>query len=240
MPAHKLNSVRKAFDESLESALLLFLVAERSASEELLQSDSDPVIRPGQARRIAGLAVLVMVRAWEELVEACLVRYIAGASAPSGYGPERLSTATFTLKSAFMHASKNGLRGGPDHLSVSEWDRVCACARSILRNGEPFTRIEPLHKDRLAAATKIRHRVAHSSAKTRKEFNEVARQHLGRRAGQPLPRGYTVGHLMMTSGQRCVGQGAGKQAYFRHYHQLFNSMADIICPKQTADDDQEV
>jgi len=70
MPRHSLKSVRKTFDENLESALLLFQVAERFSSRDVTQDSNEPAIRPGQARRISGLAFLVMVRAWEELVEA--------------------------------------------------------------------------------------------------------------------------------------------------------------------------
>jgi hypothetical protein len=87
MPRHSLKSVRKTFDESLESALLLFQVAERFSSKDATQEGSEPAIRPGQARRITGLAFLVMVKAWEELVEACLVapcRFVWNATLSSG------------------------------------------------------------------------------------------------------------------------------------------------------------
>jgi hypothetical protein len=230
---YRLNSARRNFDKNLESALLLFQVAERFSSNRAIQDDGEPAIRPGQARRIAGLAFLVMVKAWEELVETCLLRYIAGAIAPSGDAPKRTSTEAYTLKSAFKYASENGLGRGPDHLSVNDWSKVCACAQKILDSGKPFSLVSDRQKTLLKHAIKIRNRIAHESGKTRRNFIKIAKAHLALNAEEPLKRGYTVGDLLLTEGTRCFGNGAKKRTYFFHYHQLFLSMADVICPKQT-------
>jgi len=127
----------------------------------------------------------------------------------------------------------NGLAGGPDHLSVTDWHKVCACAQTIITDGKPFSSLTDNQRTLLRHATKIRHRVAHESRKTRKEFIEIAKAHLALKPEEALKGGYTVGHLLLTAGNRCFGKGVKKQAYFYHYHKLFLSMADIICPMPT-------
>jgi hypothetical protein len=237
MPQHSLNSIRKTFDENLEPALLLFQMAARFASNEVVDAGSDPSVRPGQARRIAGLAFLLLVRAWEELVEGCLVRYTAGATAPSGVAPGLKADPAGNLRAAYTLVTKNGLGGHDDdqlrHLSVSSWDAVCKCSRKLFNDGGPFTKLSKEQRQALKDATTIRNRVAHASRKTITRFCEVARSGLSLGADQPLPRGYTVGHLLMAK-RSGLSESHTEQSHFLYYHQKFLSMADVICPKQTS------
>jgi hypothetical protein len=227
-----LNSIRKAFDNDLESAKLLFDVAQNFADHTKHESTAEPPVSPAQARRIAGLAFLVMVRAWEELVEGCLVRYIAGASAPNGNQPILKCNKAATLSQAYEFAkhSPSKLGGGQGYLSVSEWKKVKNCANHHFCGGEPFSRINSHQVLRLTDATAIRNRIAHSSKKCREAFLSAAGNH--EPPQYKRPRGYTVGHLLLTVGQRGFGRNAKKQAFFLHYHGLFLDMAGTICPSQ--------
>jgi hypothetical protein len=236
MAITSLKTTRNNFDKNLSSALLLFEVAKRFSGETEDREGTAPAVRPGQSRQIAGLAFLIMVRSWEDLVEGCLVRYVAGAKAPSGYAPYRYCSAA-SLAEAYGVAIQNGLRGNADgensHLFVSSWKAVCKCSDMLFKAGKPFSNLTTEQRRALENATTIRNRVAHSSAKTRAAFNRLARLHREPGVAGPLPRGYTVGQLLMTSGSHFFGERAETQECFRHYHRLFLSLADIICPTQT-------
>lgn len=227
MPA--LNSIRKSFDRDLKSAELLFSVACVFAEIEKTHNE-DPPIRPGQARRIAGLAFLVISKAWEKLVEDCLVRYLTGAKAPSGKAfALKEPPPAHSLEKAYELVSKtNLLKGREGGLYCSDWGKVQACASVLLTDGKPFTDLSDEQRDLLARATKIRNRVAHDSANCRNAFLRVAEQHGETRGFRP--RGYTVGHLLLKRTNKGFGKGAKCNRVFCHYASNFKAMADVICP----------
>jgi hypothetical protein len=231
MPA--LNSIRRTFDRSLESAKVLFEVAATYSQVPARSIMGEPPIRPGQAQRIAGLSFLVMVRAWEELVEGCLVRYLAGARSPSGYKPSIKRPASRNLIESYERLGSNEYRlgGGKGYLAVSDWSRVRHCATDFFDDGQPFTNVKHQQVQQLKAATVIRNRVAHSSLTARRAFLEVVDTH--NELDDRRPRGYSVGHLLLQVGNRGFGKQARRQAFFLHYHDNFVAMAEVICPTGT-------
>lgn len=226
MPA--LNSIRKSFDRNLDSAELLFKLAETFSKER--PDEPEPPIRKGQAKRIAGLAFLVMVKAWEELVEACLVRYLMGAKAPSGqvFDLENQVRRVRRVEDAYGCKVLKGLGGRGGHLKVTNWDEVSGTANKIFRDGKPFTQLTPHQEKFLQRATAIRNRVAHDSKKCRKAFLDVAGQH-GDGKGQRR-RGYAVGDLLLKRTAAGFGDNSCEPAVFTHYAQQIRAMADVICP----------
>ncbi|MBZ2178818.1 MAG: hypothetical protein K7J47_14030 [Acidobacteria bacterium] len=228
MPA--LKTIRKTFDKNLESARLLFEVATKFSDPSPENQPVEPPVSAGEARRIAALAFLIMVRACQEFVEQTLIRYLAGASAPSGYRPTLLHPVAASLAEAHQRAAAppDGLGGGQGYLSVSNWNAVQKCARQRFSEGHPFTRLTGSQQQHLAAAIRIRNRIAHSSLKCRREFLDVVNKH-DPDPGQ-RPRGYTVGHLLLKIGNRGFGKAAAQQRFFLHYHDQLVAMADTICP----------
>lgn len=227
MPA--LNSIRRTFDRNLESAELLFEVASKFAVYDE-GTDPDPPLRPGQAKRIAGLAFMVTSKVWEELVEVCLVRYLMGTQAPSGTAFEMTQTPPARrLDSAYRLATGPvGLTGSPDGWHCSDWTRVQSCARTFLVDGTPFTALSDQQRNLLARATTIRNRVAHDSTKCRTAFLKVAAQQGGRDGVRPS--GYSVGHLLLKRTSTGFGGGVKSDLVFRHYARNFRAMADVIVP----------
>jgi len=226
MPA--LKSIRKSFDQNLASAELLFKLAETFSKER--PDEPEPPIRKGQAKRIAALAFLVMVKAWEELVEACLVRYLMGANAPFGqvFDLDNQVRRVRRVEDAYGSKVLKGLGGLGGHLKVTNWDDVSCTANKIFRGGRPFTQLTPHQRMFLQRATAIRNRVAHDSKKYRDAFLDVAGQHgdgKGQRRG-----GYTVGDLLLKQTAVGFGDYACEQAVFTHYAQQVRAMADVICP----------
>lgn len=228
MPA--LKSIRDKFDQNLYSAMLLYEVAQKFSPPPPDAPNARPPVSRGQARRVAGLAFLVMVRAWEELVESCLVRYLAGASAPSGYQPALNTAKARTIAAAYQTATarNGGLGGNGSYLSVSDWGRVTEFARRHFNEGQPFTSLNDAQRQKFANAIKIRNRVAHSSKKCRTEFLAVVTSH--EMPNEERPRGYTVGHLLLKVGNHGFGKQARQQTFFLHYRALFHAMANQICP----------
>ncbi len=227
-----LNDVRASFDESIESALNLFNLLKPTALLE--PNENGPGgMKSYQARKLMGLAFLQMVVTWEDLVEAVLIRYVAGANAPNGYAPALLNAPPASLLSAYrIVANDPNYNRDVDYLSWTRFGGFIKRAKDFFVNGEPFNHLTSGDRDRLRVATDIRNRVAHSSTKCIEQFKEVARQHLGLPAKTgKLDRGYSVGKLLVTRGTRCFGHSAGSHPFFIHYHRLFVRAADTICPK---------
>ncbi len=227
-----LKTVRSDFDKKLVSAKELFDAVQPFATGNQAAIQGQAALFPGQARRVVGLSFMLMVMALEDLVEAAFVRYIAGAKAPNGTGPNlRLSRA------ASMPHAYQLLSGDPDHkpgtqyLTWSDWGATIKLAKVFFEDGLPFGSVSLLERSRLADAVKIRNRVAHFSAKCRNDFNTLARSYMGLAAGAKLPQGFTVGQMLVEKSNKHFGNGCGTKFYFDHFHKLFGDVADKICPK---------
>jgi hypothetical protein len=226
-----LITIKKDFIAKIDSANDLFDAVQPLAFGNEAAIKGNAALFPGQARRVVGLAFMQMVMAMEDLVEASLVRYLAGATSPSGYAPPlRLSTA-----SSLGHAYQL-LSGNPDHkaesqyLSWTDWGATIKLAKVFLKDGEPFSSLTPLERSRLADSIKIRNRVAHFSGKCRSDFNAVARSYLGLSPEDKLKQGYMVGQLLVEKSNKHFGPSCGTKFYFKHFHKLFTDVGTKICP----------
>ena len=216
----------------LDSAKDLFDAVQPLATGNEASIKGKATLFPGQARRAAGLAFMQMVMALEDLIEAAFIRYIAGAPAPNGTAPNLRLGAAENLQHAYQLLSGNpSHRAGIDYLTWSDWSATIKLSKVFFVDGAPFSSLTHLEKDRLRDATKIRNRVAHFSDKCRKDFNEVARTHLGLGSNDKLRKGHSVGDLLIVKSPRCFGKNCGNKFYFDHYHQLFQAVAQKICPK---------
>lgn len=230
-----LNSTRSDFDERIISAANLFAVVQKDAEGHWDAIQGGEGLYPGHARRIAALAFMQMVIAWEELVEATFVRYVAGAPAPSGYRPPMRLGAAKTLSHAYQLISGNPKFDSEKHfLSFDSWATVIETASMFFDHGEPFSRLSQLHRERLHDAKKIRNRVAHFSQKVRLDFVQTAKKHLGIPDTAKLKQGYDIGQLLVDESSKGFGK-VKKQPYFIHYANLFLEMADVICPASASD-----
>jgi hypothetical protein len=227
-----LRSVRATYDRRRVSAIDMYQTLRPYAEEGAWDGiwGWEP-IHPSQALGVVGLSFLQLVIAWEDLVEACFVRYIAGATSPSGFKPTLRLAPASTLAHAYELASgQPGFRSHTQFLSWTRWRDVVERASVFLHGGKPFSDISQPQRDKLADAVKIRNRVAHTSLKARSEFADAAKRHLGVASDGKLRQGFTVGHLLLDVSGRGFG-GAGKGlTYFDHYAELFSDAAEVICP----------
>lgn len=227
-----LTTVRNQFDETLTSAEDLYLAVKPSADGSWNAINGKEALYPGQARRVVGLAFLQIVIGWEDFVEAVFVRYLAGASAPSGYVPSLRLAAAKSLGHAYQLAS-----GDPDHdpqkhfISWNKWKNVEALARVFFDAGRPFTNVTTHESQRLADCVIIRNRVAHNSKKCKAAFIKTAKQHLNLQPTDKLSKGYSSGRLLLHSSSNLFGANAVQKPFFEHYLAIIRSCANRICPK---------
>jgi hypothetical protein len=222
-----LVSSRKVFDNRLESALSLYSYAENIANGTWESITGWELLHPRQAQKIVALCFMDIVAVWEDFVESCFIRYLAGATSPSGYKPSLRSGSAKSILHAYQLASgRPTFKVGTHYLQWQSWNEVISAARVFYENGEPFSLLSPLQRERLGDATKIRNRVAHTSAKCMKDFGVVSRRHVSR-----VHRGFSVGQLLINKSNKGFGPAAPNQTYFLHYWHLFDSLAQIVCPK---------
>jgi len=225
-----LRSVRDEFDSGIQSAVQLYCAAEKDARGHWHAITGWAGLYPGHARRIVALAFMQMVIAWEELVEGSLIRYLAGAPAPSGYRPRLRIGPAKSLAHAYQLISGNPKFEASKHfLSWDSWGSFVDTAALFLEGAEPFSKLTPLQRERLHDAKKIRNRVAHFSQKVRKDFAQIAKKHLGIPENGKLKQGYDVGQLLVDESSKGFGK-VKKGPYFIHYANLMLAIADIICP----------
>ncbi len=175
-----LNAIRKSFDKKLQGATDLFSAVYVFAEGTWDAINGWEALYPGQARRVVALSFLQVVISWEDFIESCFVRYLMGATSPSGFAPQlRLGPAS-SISHAYQLASCDPkFRVGRHYMTWSSWSDVVDRAQLFFQAGAPFSTLTHLQRDRITDAIRIRNRVAHSSTKVRNDFNEVARRHLG-------------------------------------------------------------
>jgi hypothetical protein len=167
-----------------------------------------------------------IVIGWEDFIESCFIRYLAGSTSPNGYKSIlRCGSAKSILHAYQLASGKPEFRIGSNYLQWQNHKEVIETARVFFERGEPFSLLSQLQKDRLLDAIKIRNRVAHASAKCKKDFGVVSRRHV-----QKVYQGFSVGQLLIDKSSKGFGNAVTKQSYFMHYFKLFEDMAQVICP----------
>jgi len=226
-----LGTVRSTLIGAVGSSLNLFATVE-SFCKRTYGGMHDEPLYPSQARRVVGLAFLASLAAWEEYVEAVFVRYLAGASAPSGYTPTpRGGTAVGIDHSYELITGSLGFDPDTSILSWSSPNRVIERSEIFFYQGQPFKGAIGKWNKQLQDASKIRNRVAHASSKCRSEFKSVALQHLGRDPKAKLSQGFSAGDLLLDTGQRGFPASNPAITYFEAYMNMFLDLADRLTPE---------
>lgn len=225
-----LNTVSRTFITRVQSSADLYGTVEEFALGTWHSIQGWEVLYPGQARRIVALAFMNLVVGWEEFVEACFVRYLAGSSAPSGWKPKLRLSACKSLDHAYaLIAGRADFDVTKQYLNWSSWPEVESRALVFFPRGKPFTALSEMQRQRLKDAQIIRNRVAHSSSKCREDFKQVARQFCGLSGSQKLPKGIDVGQVLLDTSGRGF-HDARKESLFIHYANLFCDLAELIAP----------
>jgi hypothetical protein len=219
--ASTLRSTYKLFGDALESSQNLFVAVE-DFCRFTYEGVNENVLHPKQARRVVALSFLAAVGAWEQFVEACFVRYVAGVKSISGKEPHLKFGPAASLNDAYAVIS--GRPGFDPEKNYLSWSVDDTLKRSSLffGAGDPFKRAIQPARGALEDAVVIRNRIAHASQKSRLAFCATARK---LRRGR-LRQGYSVGDLLLESNAQPAGLTiTTDDVLFDRYITLFRDLA---------------
>lgn len=184
-----------------------------------------------QSRKIVELAFMGVVAAWEEFLEAAMIRYLAGAATTSGYrAPLNVGKASDLAHAYQIIAQDADYDRSKHYLSWTSPREVKARAKFYFVDGAPFVDPLTLGEQCLGWAVQIRNRVAHASEKCRGDFETAARALL---AKNKLNQSFRAGDLLEEQTSRhfpkvlSLPTGA---TLFSAYMQLFRHLANQIVP----------
>jgi len=206
------------------------LVAAIQAVPSSIRPSATPALHPKYKIQVVELAFMGVVAAWEEFLEATLVRYVAGAKTASGYTPiPKYGLASSLAHSYNVLSGKENFNQGSDYLKVSDPSWVKNKANfvfSIHPYGCLTTKAAVLN-----AASKIRNRVAHSSNKCKAEFKVVALQFLNLPANGTLRQSFTAGDLLLAPTTSNFGMALpGGLDHFGAFAHIYTGLAHAIVP----------
>lgn len=197
-----ISAGRKEFDQALTEALEL-----RALGEKLDQSRlTDELVAMGfsrsKGRLLVSHAFLRLMGSWEQFVEGLLLRFLTGATTPTGK-PTLIGNTYATLDAAFAAViNQPGVKRGDDHMSWTWWAKVDGRARKFLTGGQPFASVlSPTGPDApwYTLAVTVRNRVAHPSEHARNKFTAAARTYTG---VAKLRKGYAAGEFLLEPAKR--------------------------------------
>ncbi|MDX5433502.1 MAG: hypothetical protein LPK20_08030 [Halomonas sp.] len=185
-------------------------------------------IHTKHVNQIIELAFMGMVSAWEEFLEASLVRYMTGAQAANGYCPTPKYGRAKDLNHAYEILSHDpDYKRSKDYLKVTE-------PRGVWRTADFFFSAHPYgalngKEGLIRHASAIRNRVAHNSEKCKQSFKTTACALL---ATKQLTSGYQPGTLLTTPIQRAFPASyvARGLSHFDAFAELYEDLAKIIVP----------
>lgn len=188
-------------------------------------------IHPSEATKFVELCFMANLIAWEDFVETVFIKYMLGSSSPNGSYPTKKLGPFQTQEHAYQVLSGNTVfKVGKDFLSWTDLKLIQSRAKLFFDRGHPFTGIIDQYRDRLSDGFKLRNRVAHSSASCAMKFKEVSNRFQGVPGGSKLPRGLTVGKLLVNYQVRGFGSFDNQTCYFLAYDKMLRHMADQIAP----------
>jgi len=223
-----LNPCKTSFLAELKSAESLVKAIQAVPSS--VKSSKGPSLHPKYKVQVVELAFMGVVAAWEEFLEATLVRYVAGAKTAKPYAPSPKFGLAINLSHAYQLLSgKANFNPQTDYLKASDASWVLVQAKfffSLHPYGCLSNRLQLLGE-----ANKIRNRVAHSSKKCKADFKVVAIRLLKLAAKGKLKQSYTAGNLLMapTTSAFGTGHGAGIN-HFSAFIELYRDLANKIVP----------
>jgi hypothetical protein len=184
--------------------------------------------------RIAELAFMGAVASWEGFLEGTLVRYMAGAKSKNGYAPALRLGPADTISHAYdVLSGEHGYDPAASYMTWTSPSRVISLVKVFLKDGAPFADVLTREQDRLKTASKLRNRIAHGSDKSRADFLEAANRVRNWPLSTKLPRGTTVGSVLLEHAQSFFGKAtpARNINVFSAYMDLFASSAQRIAPR---------
>jgi hypothetical protein len=222
-----IGSVSRTFYAALHSASGLASAVQPFCARNYEGIRENP-LHPNQARRVIALSFLAASAAWEEFVGAVFVRYVAGATSPSGYSPTLLMGRAPSLDHA--HKLVAGKHDYDPESRFLSWgpDETLARVRLFFRAGSAFEHAISGAARQLKDAAIIRNRVAHASRKCRADFVDTARRLLGRRS---LNQGYGVGDLLLERPRTPLHHHPRSATYLDAYFFMFDHLGDAIAPR---------
>lgn len=221
-----IGSVHRSFYSALESASDLASAVLPFCARGYEGIHENP-LHPTQARRVVALSFLAASAAWEEFVGAVFVRYVAGATSPSGYSPVLLMGRPPSLEHAFKLVS--GRHDYDPESRFLTWgpDETLARMGLFFRSGSAFENAIRGAARQLKDAAIIRNRVAHASRKCRTDFVATARRLLGK---AQLSQGYSVGDLLLSKPRSPLHHHSKPATYLDAYLFMFHQLAEAIAP----------
>jgi hypothetical protein len=221
-----IGSVYRAFSSALASAADLASAVQPFCARNYAGIHENP-LHPTQARRVIALSFLAASAAWEEFVGAVFVRYVAGATSPSGYSPTLLMGPAPSLDHAFkLVAGKHDFDQESRFLSWGP-DETLSRVRLFFRAGSAFENAIRGATRQLKDAVIIRNRVAHASRKCRADFVSTARRLLGKRQ---LSQGYSVGDLLLSKPRAPLHDHPKPATHLDAYLFMFHQLGEAIAP----------
>jgi hypothetical protein len=226
----KVDHVREGFlyqievAENLESAVKPLMAIHPGAARSL---------HPKHVYRTIELAFMGVCAAWEDFLEATMVRYLAKAETDSGYEPLLRVGNCLSISHAFeVLSGKPGYDPEEQFMTWTNPVSVTKLAEVFFIKGAPFKTPLTRECNRLKQAVKIRNRVAHASEKCKTDFRKAANTVRQLQVDKPLGRGFSVGELLNLPAGAFFGAHIPAQniTIFAAYMEVFKQLAEDIVP----------
>jgi len=221
-----IKNIKTELNKRIDSSLKLYeSVLHFIKSDTWEAINGYEALHPGQAKKVIALAFLDVISQWEIFIENCFIRFLAGASYLNGRKPRLRITGCQSIEHSYQLLTlKYKYNPTMSFLSFNSWNDVEARAKIFFVNGEPFSTLNSLEKDRLRDAVIIRNRVAHYSPKCRSDFVKLAKRILNK---SKLCGGFSVGEFLITEIDKHFIYNK-KQSIFLHYMDLFRGISEKI------------
>lgn len=202
------------------------------------ESINESAFQPRVAAKVVGLAFLSAVVAWEEFVEETFLRFMAGASSPSGYAPD-LRIGPCRSRAHALQALTGSAHVGEAARRTrwSDYEWVAQVAGVHFQRAHPFSRVPALFRQRIIDAQIIRNRVAHNSPKAKRHFKTMANRAIGKPPTAPLPNGFSPGRFLVMPCPRKYFDRSWLESQDHHWGDVFEAflsmffdLSDILAP----------
>lgn len=176
-------------------ALVDFAVRAKNYTE-MTQTGTLRAIPPRHVELFQSLTLLQIVSEWECFLEETFARHLLGAKTRNGYSPKIDMLVKAILMVARPHSIAEAKRlmlayeRRPKYLSWSAPDAQRRAER-FFENGEPYDSLGPIQQH-FVDMLNLRNCFAHRSGYSKSVFEDILR-----REYSPMPRGMTVGRLLM-------------------------------------------
>ena len=210
--------------ENLEAAVIPLMA---------IHPGADRSLHPKHVYRTIELAFMGVCAAWEDFLEATIVRYLARAETASGYKPSLRVGNCLSMSHAFeVISGKPGYNPEEHFMTWTNPTAVIKLAEVFFTKGAPYKAPLARECNRLRQAVKIRNRVAHASEKCKSDFREAANTVRQIAVNTSLGKGFRVGELLNAQAGTFFGAQIPAQniSIFDAYMRIFKQLAEEIVP----------